>query len=368
MADETTFVTIELNKKQVLTDNLVHNEKTGKDYARVIAPGGGNFFYPIESIKVRADNPDRVYFSRPEGTELNVSYKNPDASDDAPNEEKYYTKTWKIEDLKEAYEAERRAYAENHGFVNMEVPTGWGKHFQSENGNFVSISIPIAENENVTYYSFVMAADKFKESTRNAGMSYFGFPKKQMDSTEDYMVKLKTSIKKEPWEPIPGDYIESFRTISSTDLKTYVDKAVQRSAVKDLFVSTRVSEKLVRGFYSKEGKSLFSVSVPVVEESGETAFYEIVVPSERVNAIPDSNLVQLSLFKNGLDGTAYNHTAKKSVPDGNGGYDYITISMTSEDVISRFEESRKNYLADHADHSLADEMAQGASHRQNAGR
>lgn len=362
MADGTTFVTIELNKKQVITDNLVHNEKTGKDYARVIAPGGGNFLYPLESIKVKADNPDRVYFSRPEGTEFNVSYKNSDASEDAPKEEKYYTKTWKIEDLKEAYEAERRAYAESHGFVNMEVPTGWGKHFQSENGNFVSISIPITENGNDTYYSFVVAADRFRESTRNAGMSYFGFPKKKMDTTEDYMVNLKTSIKTE------DGYVDSFRTISSADLKTYVDKAVERSAVKDLFVSTQVSEKLVRGFYSKEGNPLFSVSVPVPEESGETAFYEIVVPSERVNAIPDSNLVQLSLFKNGPDGTAYNHTAKRSVPDGNGGYDTCTISMTSEDVISRFEESRENYLAAHAEHSLADEMAQGYFHRQNAGR
>lgn len=362
MAERTTFVTIELNKKQVLTDNLVYNEKTAKDYARVIAPGGGNFLYPLESIKVKAAEPDRVYFSRPEGTEINVSYRNPETPEDAPKEEKYYTKTWKIEDLKEAYEAEKRAYAETHGFVNMEVPTNWGRHFQSEKGNFVSISIPIAENGNDTYYSFVVAADKFRESTKNAGMSYFGFPKKKMDTAEDYMVNLKTSIKTE------DGYVDSFKLISSQDLKAYVDKAIERSAVKDLFVSTQVSEKLVRGFYSKEGKSLFSVSVPILEESGETAFYEIVVPSERVNAIPDSNLVQLSLFKNGPDGTAYNHVAKRSVPDGNGGYDSYSISMTSEEVVAQFEEDREKYLTANADHSLADEMAQENSRRHNAGR
>lgn len=35
MAENITFVTIDLNRKQVNTDNPVHNDKTGKDYARV---------------------------------------------------------------------------------------------------------------------------------------------------------------------------------------------------------------------------------------------------------------------------------------------------------------------------------------------
>ena len=39
MAENITFVTIDLNRKQVNTDNPVHNDKTGKDYARVFAPG-----------------------------------------------------------------------------------------------------------------------------------------------------------------------------------------------------------------------------------------------------------------------------------------------------------------------------------------
>ena len=32
MAENITFVTIDLNRKQVNTDNPVHNDKTGKDY------------------------------------------------------------------------------------------------------------------------------------------------------------------------------------------------------------------------------------------------------------------------------------------------------------------------------------------------
>lgn len=45
------FVTIELSKKQVDMEHLHHNAKTDKDYARVIAPGNGTFFYPVMSIK-----------------------------------------------------------------------------------------------------------------------------------------------------------------------------------------------------------------------------------------------------------------------------------------------------------------------------
>ena len=54
------FVTIELSRKQVDVSNLVHNDKTDKDYARVFAPGGGSYLYPVDSIKVKSDNPERV--------------------------------------------------------------------------------------------------------------------------------------------------------------------------------------------------------------------------------------------------------------------------------------------------------------------
>ena len=37
MSESVAFITIELSRKQVDTSNLVHNDKTNKDYARVFA-------------------------------------------------------------------------------------------------------------------------------------------------------------------------------------------------------------------------------------------------------------------------------------------------------------------------------------------
>ena len=84
------YVTIELSKKQVDTKNLYHSDKTNKDYARVLAPNDGTFFYPIKSIKVKQEDPNRVYFVRPEGTEIEIHYskRKENVPDTAPNEEK----------------------------------------------------------------------------------------------------------------------------------------------------------------------------------------------------------------------------------------------------------------------------------------
>ena len=106
------FVTVELSKKQVNMSHLYHSQTTDKDYARVMAPQNGIFFYPTESIKVKKDNPERVYFTRPEGTEIEVHYsrRKEDVPDSAPNDEKYehYTRTWKIEDLKATYDEQKK--------------------------------------------------------------------------------------------------------------------------------------------------------------------------------------------------------------------------------------------------------------------
>lgn len=366
MAENMAFVTIELSRKQVDTEHLVHNDKTEKDYARVFAPNGGTFLYPLESIKVDSANPDKVHFSRPVGTEIQVQYSTriEGVPDDAPNSEKYEntTKTWKIEDLKEAYEESRREYAENNGFVNIEVPTSWGRHFTTNASEpFVSISVPIPEGDKKVYFSFVIPEERFKESTKNEGMSYFGFPKKKKDSDADYEINLKASVKNEA-----GEYEDVFKTVSSKELKTYIDDAVAKEAVKDLFVSTLISSKLTREFSSKEGKALVDVSVPIYEDGADRAsFYSIVVPAERVIATNDQAQVRLSLFKNGPDGNPYTHTAKKSVSNGNDGYDTVSITLTSEEVIQKFAESRERYLseANSSDHSLADELNQGGQNQ-----
>lgn len=369
MAENINFVTIDLSRKQVNTENPVHNDKTGKDYARVFAPGNGTFLYPLSSIKVRSDNPERVYFSRPEGTEIQVQYsrRKENVPDSAPNEEKYenFTKTWKIEELKSAYEEERRIYAENHGFVNCTVPTAWGKEFVSGDKKFVSISVPVpVENSDKDLWcSFILPEDRFKPSEKNEGMSYFGFPKKKKDTTDDYMVNLKYS------ELEDGKYIDKEMAVSSLQLKEYIDKAVSRSETKELFVSTLISEKLVRGFDGKEGKKLYAVSVPIYENDADKAsFYEIVVPQERIRIIPDSNQVKISLFKHTPEGGDYTFTAKKSFDNGEGGYDTVTLTLTSEDVVAKIEQSREKYKEAHAasnDCTLADVMAGQGTEPQN---
>lgn len=363
MAENINFVTIDLSRKRVNTENPVHNDKTGKDYARVFAPGNGTFLYPLSSIKVNNDNPERVYFSRPEGTEIQVQYsrRKKNVPDSAPNDGKYenFTKTWKIEELKSAYEEERRIYAENHGFVNYTVPTAWGKEFVSGDKKFVSISIPVPtkDSDKDLWCSFILSEDRFKPSEKNKDMSYFGFPKKKKDTTEDYMVNLRYSVSEN------GEYQDKEMEISSVQLKEYLDKAVSRSEAKDLFVSTTISRKLVREFETEEGKKLYAVSVPIygLHKPGadQNLFYEIVVPQERIKEIPESESTQvrLSLFKHTTNGEDYTFTAKHSFDNGKGGFDTETLILTSGDVIDNFELAREAYKKNHAernDQTLAD--------------
>lgn len=362
------FVTIELSRKQVNMNKLIHNEKTGKDYVRIFAPGGGVFFYPVKSIKVDEVCPERVYFSRPEGTELQISYsiKKENIPDTAPNNGKYENvwKTVKIEDLKEMYEEERRIYLEEHGFVSMSVPTEWGKHFKSENGTpYVSVSIPIQKGGEDIYYSFIVPEEKFRISQKMPGMSYFSFPKKYKGTGEaesvDFTIVLKSSVKQSD-----GSYSDNFEEITSAMLKEYVDAAVERSAVKELFVSTEISTRLTRNFNSSTGKPLVSVSVPVFENErdGKATYYSIVVPSERIRPARNSDFVVLSLFKNGPDGEEYVFTAKKRtlVSGSNNEYKEETKKMSSTEVIKHFESSKQRYREAHESsgttHTLADEV------------
>lgn len=357
--DNVNFITIELSKKQVDMNHLYHNDKTNKDYARVMAPGNGTFFYPISSIKVKKDNPNRVYFTRPEGTEIQVIYskRKENIPDSASNDEKYerHTRTWKMEELKAAYDEEKKEYAENHGFVNYTVPTSWGRKFSSNGVDYISISVPVpVENSDKDRWcSLVIGAERFKKSDRDENMSYFGFPKKKKDTTEDYMVELRYGEKQSD-----GSYSNEKMFLSSAALKECIEKAVKRSLAKDLFVSTEISDKLLRPFETKEGKKLYAVSVPVYENNNEKAtFYEIVVPEERVSINPETNRARLSLFKNSPDGQIYNHTAKRSFDNGNGGYDTVSKTYSSEEIIKFFEESKEKYKEKHSDsdYSLADE-------------
>lgn len=379
MADTTTekdkqkFITIELSKKQIDMAHPTVNGKNGKTYVRVFAPGGGVFFYPAESIKTKENDENRVFFMRPEGTELTVHFSSriEGVPDNAPNDQKYnnYTKTIRIEDMKEMYEEERRAFAEKKQeerengtseFVSMTVPTSWGSPFHTEKGDFVSLSIPI----NGTWYSFVLQQERFKESTRQEGMSYFSFPRKLKDNPDkDYMVHLKRSERLQD-----GTYEEHTTEISSTLLKEHVDVAVSKKEIQDLFVGTMISEKLIHPFVSpKSHKNFYEVSVPVYESGNEKAiFYKIVVPEQRIKDGDRDGQKYLSLFINNQDGEETVYAAKHNYQDNNGDWQTTVRNMTSRDVIAAFKDSAERYRAEHATdgNSIQDELNAGQNHTQ----
>jgi hypothetical protein len=262
------------------------------------------------------------------------------------------------------YEEEKKAYVENNGFVNMSVPTEWGKHFRGrDQQEYVSVAIPIKQDAGDVYCSFIVREEQFKKSTKEAGMSYFGFPKTKKDTAEDYLVSMKYSKKMDD-----GSYADHYMDVTSQQLREYVDAAVERNRVKSLFINAEISDKLIRNFTSNADKALSAVSVPVysTEQSQNADFYEIVVPSERLHKSQRDGFSTLSLFRNGPDGKEYNFTAKRSEKNPEtGNYDEVTLRMTSAEVIHRFELSAQRYRENHPDskndtRTVADEL--GESH------
>lgn len=357
------FVTIDLSRKQVDMEHSHKSETNGKIYLRVFAPGGGVIFRPADSIKINPEDESRVYFKLPVGAELQINYskRNPDASDDAPAEEKYiqYSKTVRIEDLKEMYAEERRAYLEQKQdtFVNMEIPTEWAKPFDGKDGvKYVSISVPIKENDERHYYNFVISADSFRESTREKDMSYFGFPRKKKDTDEDYTVTLKRSVRQED-----NSYVDVVKEISSTELAEHMEAAKRNYS----FINVEISNKLVRDFKGKDETPYVAVSVPVYDEAqGKDVFYQIVVAPERIKETENENTVRLSMFRKGGDGEDYVFHAEASVLNAETQqYDKIAKDMTSVEVANYFKESRERFKEQNASQgrSLGDELRENAA-------
>lgn len=351
------FVTIDLSKKQVDYDSARKNEKNGKDYVRILAPGGGVFFYPLESLKEDADNANRVHFTRPAGTEINLlfSERNPEVPDDAPANEKYTnsTRVVKIEDLKEMYRQERESFAEsqrqkyeNSPFVNATVPTEWGHRFKGGDSEkeFVSISIPLKEGEERNYYSFVLPAEAFKESTKEEGMSYFGFPRKKKDTDEDYTVTLKRGEKQQD-----GTYKDVVKEISSEELV----KAI-KAAQEWKMLNIEVSEKLLHKFNSHEGTPLVSVSVPVFDEAlKQNVFYSFVLSESGVSAAEKEGKMMISISED------HNYTAKRGVLDeASGKYNDIEKKMSGAEIEKAFKESSERYMEQMANESIQNEQAE----------
>lgn len=348
------FVTIELSRKQVDMEHTTISKTNNKAYVRVYAPAGGVlaggvFFYPRDSIKTKKDDEDRLYFVRPEGTELTVYYSSRVEMPETP-EEKYhsFTKTIKIEDLKAMYEEERQAFIEKKNaeresksadWVSFTVPTSWGSSFSSEKGSFVSVSIPV----NGSYYSFIVQQERFKESSKAEGMSYFSFPRVKRDDPDTaYEVQLKKSERQSD-----GSYKDTAITMSSEELKEHVDAALKSKEFKDMFVGTNISEKLIHPFKSRDGRNLVEVAVPIYEAGSDKAdFYKIVVPEKRIMDGGREGQKYLSLFIKGPDGEEYKFSAKKGVRDTAGNWTDETRELTSKEVIAAFEESAERYRAE----------------------
>lgn len=356
------FVTINLSKKQVDMAHPHFNEKTEKDYLRIYAPGGGVLFYPADSIKIDPKDENRVYFSRPKGTELQINYsqRKPNVLDDAPASEKYdqYSKTVRIEDLKEMYEEERKTYLaeKQEAFVNMEIPTEWGKPFAGKDGvNYVSVSVPIKENDERHYYNFVLPADSFRASTREKDMSYFGFPRKKKDTEEDYTVTLKRSVRQDD-----DTYKDVVIEISSTELAEHMEAAKRNYS----FINVEISAKLVRDFEGKDGTPYVAVSVPVYDEAqNKDVFYQIIVAPERIKETENENTVRLSMFRKGGDGEDFVFHAEASVKnEETQEYEKIPKDLTAAEVANCFKESKERFKEQNTSQrrSLGDEVRENA--------
>lgn len=319
-------------------------------------------FVTIDLSKKQVDM-EHPYKNEKNGLQINYSERKPDVPDDAPAEEKYtqYSKTVRIEDLKEMYEEERKAYLEQKRdtFVNMEIPTEWAKPFEGKDGvKYVSISVPIKENDERNYYNFVIPADSFRESTREKDMSYFGFPRKKKDTDEDYTVTLKRSVRQD------DGYVDVTKEISSTELAEYMEAAKRNYS----FINVEISNKLIRKFEGKDGTPYVAVSVPVYDEAKEKdVFYQIVVAPERIRDTENENTVRLSMFRKGGDGEDYVFHAEASVLNAETQqYDKVTKDMTSVEVANCFKESRERFKEQNASQgrSLGDELRENAAEGQ----
>lgn len=233
---------------------------------------------------------------------------------------------------------------EKSQFVNMTLPTDWGKKIVSNGRKFVSVRIPVKEeDEKFSYYSFIVPEEKLHKSEKQEGMSYFGFPRKVKDNEEqDFMVTLRTSIKQED-----GSYKNEDREVSSSQLKEYVEAAKERKAYKDNLISVEISEKLVHYFEGKDNHVEYAkVSVPLEDE-----FVGIVVKRTSILTSEREGKVCLSMFKNAKDGKPYTFTATQGVKQLDGSWENVELKITSQEIVDSFTASREKYKQEHSDNT-----------------
>lgn len=311
------FVTLELARDMVHTNRRIQNQTNGKMYVPISGPNGGQFFYPENSLKQGKDDPNRIFITRPKGTEFRIHT----SKDAEPT-------IYKIEELKAAYEA--------NNFVNFMVPTDWAKHFNGKDGKeFVSISIPIIVDEQKQYYSFILSSNNFRDS-KTEGMSYFGLPRRHEEN--DYNVKMTRSVK------VGDSYQDDIRYCTSSQLKLLVNKAVEKYRFSNMFINIAISDKFVRPFTAKDGTELFDVTLPV-NNGKKTDYYNFVLESNRVKL--EDGKAMLSLFKNSLTNEPYTINAELSIANNLGGYDKVTKQFTTEEIANIYKENNARFTSEH---------------------
>jgi hypothetical protein len=265
-------------------------------------------------------------------------------------------------DSRSEYLAEKEAQSD---FVNMTVPTEWGREFTGKDGKeYVNVSVPLPvfdSNGNVVknekgydvtrYCSFIVAKDNFRQSSRDEGMSYFGLFKRQKDDAQKpYEVKLTYSVLNED-----GKYTENVMYMESEKLKTYVDDAVSKSNYLHNLVSVIVGEKMARertyvDRNTHEEKKFWSVAVPVYDENTkETTYFRISI-SDYMAHHKDNDRVVLNLPVKNKEGEVFSFKGTVTVKNEETGT-YTVVAernMTSEEIVKLFMESHERYVAENS--------------------
>lgn len=234
--NNTEFVRIEITERQFITkkkdsDEPLYVSKNGVEFGKVICPENGTLWYPVKNMFVydnrtvqsRDGQTLKLYhFDQPSGTEMEIHYSNGVGQPDT-------TKMVTIDDLKEVFEQAKKNFAqENSTFVNMEVPSSWDRTPDDE--KYARVSIPIERDGEKKYYTFILDREKnWNDSKKHDGYCYFGFPRNKRDSDEAWTVTLRGDEKQ-----ADGTYEHPEITVSSAELKEYVDAAVKASVTAHL--------------------------------------------------------------------------------------------------------------------------------------
>lgn len=240
---ETNFVRIDISEKQIIatkkgSDDFLYVSENGVEFGKIICPEGGTLWYPLKNIHGYDDTTKQTadgstvkmyHIDQPSGTEFDIHYSNGEGKEDT-------VKTVTIDELKDMFQSAKREYAQaNSTFVNMQIPSSWGK-ISDEKPEYVRVSIPIEVDGKKNYYTFFLDSQKnWHESTKKEGYHYFGFPRMN-NNGEAWEINLVGNLKDDQGQFLPKEQQPTL-TITSAELKEHVEAAVNKSVSAHKFES-----------------------------------------------------------------------------------------------------------------------------------